>query len=104
MPITLTEEAAAFLSRQLDSSPLASGAGLRIAGMYLEDEWVLTCNFTEGPTGADEVIEDGGARVFLDPEVVPHLREKTITLRDLPEGIALVVVDDWWADGDSPLA
>ncbi len=103
MSLTLTEDAAEFLARRLDSSPLADGAGLRIWGMFVDDELVLACNFTEGPTGSDEVVVAAGARIFLDAEVAPHLGQKTISIRTLDDRVALVVVDDWWPEGESPL-
>jgi hypothetical protein len=102
--LTLTTSAAALLSERLKASPLAPGAGLRIWGTWVDEELVLTCNFTEGPAGADQVVEEpGGARIFIDHEVAPHLEHKTVSIREDREGIALVVIDEWWAEDDTPI-
>jgi hypothetical protein len=99
--VALTENAAALLSQRLHSSPLGEGAGLRIWGLMIDDELMLTSNFTEGPTRVDEVVEESGARVFLDPDVARHFDHKTISVHDDGEHVALVVIDEWSADDDS---
>lgn len=106
MTIAVTETAAHLLTEQLRRSLLPAGAGLRIWGTYddEEDQLMMTCGFVEGPTLADEVIEEHAARIFVDRDIAPHLADKTITVRRENDGVALVVIDEGWADGDSFLS
>jgi len=57
-----------------DSIP--AEAGLRIAAT--EDQSQLSVAVTEGPAPGDQVIEDQGARVFVDPQVAPMVDDATL--------------------------
>ncbi|HEX2241147.1 MAG TPA: hypothetical protein VHJ82_08430 [Actinomycetota bacterium] len=104
MGIELTDTAAHILATHLSESLLPSGSGLRIWANHIEGDGrvQLRWGFVEGPTPADEVIEEHAARIFVDREVVPLLAGKTIALHRDDERLGLVLIDAWTDDSDLP--
>ena len=92
--ITLTNQAASVVAEALVESPLAHGAGLRIWRNAVDDHGTLRCSFAEGPTPADDVVDQGGARLFLDPGISPLLDGRTIDLDAQAGSLALIILDD----------
>ncbi len=77
--LTLTENAATAVKEIVGRGPEVEGTGLRIKGA--DDP---TGGFTltlSGPEPADEVIENAGARVFLDPVASDALSERVLDAR-----------------------
>lgn len=53
-------------------------AGLRIFRHRAEDELVLAAALVDGPIAGDEVVEDGGALVFLESAMADALADKRL--------------------------
>jgi iron-sulfur cluster assembly protein len=103
----------------LTISPAASEAikGLIAASNLPEDAGVRISNHPQGPGifelsvvpeagEADEVVEEQGATVFLNDEVVPLLDDKTLDAQTQGEQVAFTIVGggggDPGAGGSSP--
>lgn len=63
--LTLTEKASSVISALTENPELPDGAGLRISSSP-EDPQNLDLALSSGPAEDDQVIEGGGARVFLE--------------------------------------
>jgi Fe-S cluster assembly iron-binding protein IscA len=76
--LTLSESAVQAVDRLLRSPEIPDDAGLRIrpAG-----ESQLTIEIASEPAPGDQVIEDGGARVFVDSEAAPMLDNAELDAR-----------------------
>jgi Fe-S cluster assembly iron-binding protein IscA len=75
----LTENASNVIRSLSDNAELADEAGLRIAGT--EDDGTLNdlaVALVMTPRHEDEVIEQAGARVFLDPTAADLLDDKVL--------------------------
>lgn len=82
MPLTLTKRAAAIITIVVGQRPAAADGGLRItanAGGY-------TVVFVPERQPGDQVIEQAGARVFLDAAASVALVDKTLDGRVTDEG------------------
>jgi iron-sulfur cluster assembly protein len=67
--LTLSPSAVEAVDTLLDSPQVPDDAGLRIG----TDGDSLTLGIAAGPAPDDQVIEEGGARVFVDSEAAPML-------------------------------
>lgn len=87
--LTLTDSAVeAVRGIVADSPELPEDGGLRLFGeATVEGTTQLRLAATEGPLEGDEVIEEEGARVFLDQEIVPALEDKQLDAELSTEGI-----------------
>ncbi|GAB3676873.1 iron-sulfur cluster biosynthesis family protein [Actinocorallia lasiicapitis] len=75
--LALTDTAATVI-RQLAAQPETPGTGgLRIAPAP-DTPAALAVGFTPRPLDGDQVIEDDGARVFVDPQAAPALDDKIL--------------------------
>ena len=76
--LTLTDQAVAVI-RDLTSQPgLAADAGLRIAS---RDGGGLALSLAEGPQAGDQVIEDAGVHVYVQPDAAAALDDKALDAR-----------------------
>lgn len=64
--LTLTNNAAQVIRSLQSGSELPEGAGLRIATRAEDDTNSLQLSMAPGPTSEDAVVEEQGARVFLE--------------------------------------
>jgi Fe-S cluster assembly iron-binding protein IscA len=72
--LTLTDQAQQAV-RSLTQDPQApEGAGMRTAA----GEKGLELSLVEAPTPGDDVIDDAGARVFVEAQTSPMLAEQTL--------------------------
>jgi iron-sulfur cluster assembly protein len=77
-------EAAAEVVKSLTSTPQApEGAGLRIASTAEDPEnpGALEVSAAPGPSENDQVIESGGAHVYLEPHAAVYLEDKVLDAR-----------------------
>ncbi|GAA3192987.1 Fe-S cluster assembly protein HesB [Actinocorallia longicatena] len=75
--LTLTDTAVTVI-RNLTAQPeVADTGGLRIAPTP-DTPATLAVGFTPEPLAGDQVIEEDGARVFLDPEAANALDDKVL--------------------------
>jgi Fe-S cluster assembly iron-binding protein IscA len=68
--LTLAPSAVEAVDTLLDSPQIPDEAGLRIG---TDGESQLTIGIAPEPVPGDQVIEEGGARVFVDSEAAPML-------------------------------
>lgn len=64
--LTITPQAVDAIKEIVVANDLPEGSGLRITAEEDGDEVSLELDFADGPQDEDEIVEDGGARVFLD--------------------------------------
>jgi Fe-S cluster assembly iron-binding protein IscA len=74
--LTLTENASALIKNLADQTAVADDAGLRISAQ--EDSTGLSVDLIPAPEPADQVIESGGARVFLEENAAAMLDDKIL--------------------------
>jgi Fe-S cluster assembly iron-binding protein IscA len=74
--LTLTTEAAAEIRNIVDQPEVPEGGGLRIANDA--DARSLTLSLAAVPAEDDKVLDESGARVFLDPHAAVILDDKTL--------------------------
>lgn len=53
-------------------------SGLRIFRHEVEDDVVLAATLVDGPLDGDEIVEDGGAFVYLDAPAAATLADKVL--------------------------
>jgi iron-sulfur cluster assembly protein len=77
--LTLTENASSVIRALSEKSELAEEAGLRIAGSDDDGQQTdLAVALVMTPRHQDQVIEQEGARVFLDPTAANLLEDKVL--------------------------
>ncbi|MBB2914428.1 Fe-S cluster assembly iron-binding protein IscA [Streptosporangium becharense] len=91
--LTLTDTAAQVIrdiSAQVTDSP---ETGVRISSEH-DGTGSLVLSVVEHPEAADQVVESEGARIFLDPQVVDMLDDKSLDA-DVDEGggVAFLVTE-----------
>ena len=74
--LTLTENASTIVKTLTDQSPEAD-AGLRISSSN-EQTTAFAAAVTPQPEPADQVVESGGARLFLEPDAAAALDDKVL--------------------------
>ncbi len=82
--LTLTENASNAVTSIVDQAVAAPGAGLRIAAEPTSADLGLVV--AESPQPGDQVVEEAGARVFLDEKAVEVLGDKTLDAEYQPNG------------------
>jgi iron-sulfur cluster assembly protein len=89
--LVLTETAAEVVKSVTSGPQAPQGAGLRIASSAPEpprDPGALQLTATAGPAENDQVIEAGGALVYLEPQAAIYLEDKVLDAQVDPEGNA----------------
>ena len=78
--LTLTSNAAEAVKTIAEASPeLPNDSGLRIHAEPTEEGQVgFELDLVEQPGEGDQVIEEAGARVFVEPETVVYLEDKIL--------------------------
>jgi Fe-S cluster assembly iron-binding protein IscA len=89
--LAVTEQAATVIRAIADRPELPEGAGLRIASDSGAPEDLSVAAAAE-PQEGDQVVDDKGARVFLDPAVITLLDDKVLDARVDAEGSAEFLV------------
>jgi iron-sulfur cluster assembly protein len=80
--LAITENAAEAIQTIVASSPEVSGdAGLRIAARPEGEQEKLELTIAAIPAEDDEIVEEHGAHVFLDPEAASYLEDKVLDAR-----------------------
>lgn len=74
--LTLTDNAVLVIRDLTTQQQVPDGAGLRIATD--EQAGALTLALAEGPTQGDQVVDNAGARIFLDADVARLLDDKAL--------------------------
>ena len=74
--LTLTENASTIVKTLTDQSPEES-AGLRISSSN-PDSTAFAAAVTPEPEASDQVVESGGARIFLETQAAQVLDDKVL--------------------------
>jgi iron-sulfur cluster assembly protein len=82
--LTLTNEAAAEIRSIVDQPDVPDSGGLRIANDATAGS--LTLSLATEPAAEDKVLDDAGARVFLDPQAAAILDDKTLDVSSDRDG------------------
>jgi iron-sulfur cluster assembly protein len=77
--LTLTETAKAMVRDMVSSGDAPEGSGLRISAAHDEDGGpALSLELANEPTEGDEILEEDGTRLFLEPEAASLLDDKIL--------------------------
>jgi iron-sulfur cluster assembly protein len=90
--LVLTDNATAVIRALGDRPELPDGAGLRITSATDSETEGLRVTPATNPTSGDEVMENAGARVFLDPGASIMLEDKILDARVEPDGAVQFLV------------
>ncbi len=81
--LVLTDQAATAIREIVDGAETGPGSGLRISGAQSQNgDAALEFSVSEGPLEGDEVVEEGGATVFLDEIAAVVLADKTLDIEE----------------------
>jgi Fe-S cluster assembly iron-binding protein IscA len=89
--LTVTENAATVIRGLLTSAGETEHGGLRIGAKG--DEAHLAVEIAPAPASGDAVIEDGGARVFLDAVAAPQLSRRELDAQISGDGVRFLLRD-----------
>ncbi|GAA4224416.1 hypothetical protein GCM10022254_03800 [Actinomadura meridiana] len=78
--LALTDGAVAAIRTMTSRPGLAPGTGLRIAPEP-DDPASLVLRLADAPEPGDELLDDGGARLFLAPRAARELAGRTLDVR-----------------------
>jgi iron-sulfur cluster assembly protein len=77
--LTLTESARELVRDMVSAENAPEGSGLRIAAAHDEDGGpALSLELATEPAEGDEVLDEEGTRVFLEPEAASMLDDKIL--------------------------
>lgn len=76
--LTLTENASAVIKNITESQQQPDGAGLRIVQQGDGQEAELALTTATEPASGDQVVEEQGARVFLEETAAQTLEDKVL--------------------------
>jgi iron-sulfur cluster assembly protein len=80
--LTLTESARDVVRDMVSAEDAPEGSGLRIAAEPTgEGEAALSLAVAESPADGDEVVEEDGARLFLEPQAASLLDDQVLDAR-----------------------
>ncbi len=80
--LALTEQAATVIKGIVDDADVGPDGGLRISGTVEGDgEAALEFSLAETALDGDDVVEDGGATVYLDEVAAAVLSDKTLDVQ-----------------------
>lgn len=96
--LTVSQTASEAIQMLAENSDAPDSAGIRIAaGEPTEQGTPLSLALVDGPQPDDEVVADGDASVFLEPQVAPYLEGAVLDAQVNDGEIAFALRDD--ADG-----
>jgi iron-sulfur cluster assembly protein len=75
--LTLTDGAVSAIKSLASQAELPAQTGLRLVARG-EGEESFQVTLAEGPVAGDQVVEEGGARVFLEPVAAAVLDDKAL--------------------------
>lgn len=91
--LTLTENASTIIKNLTDHTVIAEDAGLRISSSG-QDSRNLTVDVTPAPEPEDQVVENAGARVFLEENAASVLADKVLDAQlDDEGGVRFAITD-----------
>ena len=100
--LTLTESAKEMVRDMVSADGAPDGSGLRIVAAHDEDGGpALSLELATAPAEGDQVLDDDGTRVFLEPEAASMLDDKVLDAKrhDDHYHFSLEEQDDAGSDG-----
>lgn len=94
--LTLTSDAQQAIEGVLSATSIPAGAGLRIAppaGVDAAESGQLQVTIAKVPAEADQVIDEEGARVFVDEAAADFLADKTLDATISGEEVSFALAD-----------
>jgi iron-sulfur cluster assembly protein len=92
--LVLTHDAAAVIRSIVESTDISDEGGLRITARAItETEAALELAVAEEPEVTDQVVEQEGAQVFLEPDVAEALSDKVLDASVEEEGVTFRIED-----------
>jgi iron-sulfur cluster assembly protein len=92
--LALTDSAKDAVRQMVEAEEAPEGSGLRIAAAPSEGgDAALSLELTTAPEEGDEVVEEDGARVFLDPGAASLLDDKLLDATEHDDHVHLTVQD-----------
>ena len=92
--LVLTHDAATVIRSLVEQSDVPEQGGLRITAQPLGDQQAaLELAVADEPDALDEVVEQEGAHVFLEPVVAQALSDKVLDAAVEGEGIRFTIED-----------
>ncbi len=95
--LTLTPDATEAIERILEAPSVPEGAGIRITPAAPTADApigrALQVTVAEQPDESDEVIEEEGARVFVEDTVTEYLADKELDARVVDERVGFTVAE-----------
>jgi iron-sulfur cluster assembly protein len=99
--LTLTESAKEMVRDMVSAESAPEGSGLRIAAAHSEDGGpALTLELATEPAEGDQVLDDEGTRVFLEPEAASLLDDKILATERHDDHYHFSLEDQDGAEGD----
>lgn len=83
--LTLTDGAVSAIKSLTSQPELPTQTGLRLVAQG-EEEPSFQLSLAEGPVAGDQVVEEGGARVFLEPVAAAVLEDKALDAQVTEQG------------------
>jgi iron-sulfur cluster assembly protein len=100
--LTLTPTAAEAVRRLVDSAPVETAEGLRIApGHATAEGTALELTIVDGPEIDDQEVNESGAHVFLEPEVAEFMDDKVLDAALEETGVRFSIRDQESFDPES---
>ena len=92
--LVLTHDAAAVIRSIVEQADVPEQGGLRITAQPLGDQQAaLELAVAEEPDAMDEVVEQEGAHVFLEPVVAQALSDKVLDASVEDDGVRFTIED-----------
>jgi iron-sulfur cluster assembly protein len=76
--LTITDTAAEAIRGIIAAPEIPDGAGLRIATQPAAGAAALEVTVAERPSETDQVVDEAGARVFVEADAIPLLDDKEL--------------------------
>jgi Fe-S cluster assembly iron-binding protein IscA len=92
--LALTDNATVAIEGILNGSSVPDEAGIRITATAPSDGNApsdLGLSLAENPGDSDQVIDQGGARVFVSPPIADFLDDKVLDARTDDQGVGFVI-------------
>jgi iron-sulfur cluster assembly protein len=94
--LALTSNASLAIEEILNVPTVPDGAGLRIApppGVEADDAEQFQVTVARGPAESDHVIDEEGARLFVDESVAPRLQDKLLDADIVEDRVQFTLAD-----------
>jgi len=101
--LTVSPSAAEAIQLLVEHSDAPESAGIRItAGAPTDQGTPLALELVDGPQPDDEVVNDGEAAVFLEPQVAPYLADAVLEAQVDGGEVAFALRDNDVSERPSP--